>query len=210
MKEAIESYLKYYSAIHRDGPAEGLEVMVGLTRDELTVFSRVVGDIDVSELGPEHIARYASAIDEQGTDKLKLYRDRQVIFEQLRDFCSWLVSAGMLKSNPVSSRLCGPWWYRIRALRFKLTLFSLYAGVRILKLVGTFVVLFSLLTLLGWVLEGNHLNKVPAWLILSAYAASYLLIAIVVFGMFYVTRQYWRKRTGRALKHRRPRLENHK
>jgi hypothetical protein len=192
MKEAIENYLTDFSnALHPDIPADGREVMVRLRRDELMDFSRVVGDIDVSELGPEHIAQYAAALDERGTEKLY----RQVKFEQVRDFCTWLVHAKLLKTNPVPSRLCEPWWQRTPVLRQVIGYIGTYIGIRILILVSAVVVLTSIVRFLVWVEQDDHLHIVMTRLFLSAYVALYFVIAILVVGMFYVAghfiRKYW-------------------
>jgi len=109
MKQAIETYLTYWSdELHPDIPAEGRETMIQLYREDLLDFSRFTGDIDAAEVRPEHVARYAAALDEAGLQKLH----KEIKFSKLRDFCGWLVRAKVLRKNPVPSRLCGSLWQR--------------------------------------------------------------------------------------------------
>jgi site-specific recombinase XerC len=114
MKEAIENHLADFSrALHSDVPDDAREVIIRFRRDDLLDFSRIVGDIDASDLRPEHITQYIAALDQQNTDKLS----REVKLSYLRDFCEWLVRKRVLKTNFVPARLCGSWMERTRASR---------------------------------------------------------------------------------------------
>lgn len=192
MKEAIERYLAEFSdTLAIDLPPDQREVIVRLLREELLDFLTVVGDIDRSQLAPDHIARYAIVLDERETPAVY----RQVKFEQLRDFCAWLVRSKLLKRNPVPTSLCGSWWTRTRSHRQLLGLMALRTVSGAIKLGILVSALAAALFAYVWLQLDNHRHLTLKWLFVSGYATLYVLIAISFFGALYIVghfvKKYW-------------------
>jgi site-specific recombinase XerC len=87
MRQAIEDYLRFLdSEWQHDVAADAREIMAHYKRENLLDFSSFVGAIEPAQLTRKHLAQYAAALDERGTDKVT----KDIAVDNARKFLAWL------------------------------------------------------------------------------------------------------------------------